>query len=115
MAALLTAVGDRRASPRVAPDLTAWEARALLRPGREVRLINISTGGALLRSQTRMNPRAAAKLQLFGPVRLQVNGRIQRCRVSSLHPLSYEAAIVFEEPLAVVATARVADSPAFAE
>ena len=46
--------------------------------------------------------KAAAKLQLFGAVRLRVSGRIQRCRVSSLAPLSYEAAIVFDERIAIL-------------
>ena len=111
MAALLTAVGERRASQRLPPDLASWEAVALLRPGREVRVMNISDGGALVQSKTRMNPKAAAKLQLVGRVRLQVSGRIQRCRIASLAPLAYEGAIVFDEPLsAVAASARVDDS-----
>jgi hypothetical protein len=99
VAAVLTALGERRGSTRVAPDAASWEATALLRPGREVRLINISEGGALVQSHTRINPKAAAELQLFGAVRLHVTGRIQRCRVSSLTPLSYEGAIVFDEAL----------------
>jgi hypothetical protein len=74
---------------------------ALLRPGREVRLINISESGALVRSHTRVNLRGSAELQLFGSVRLHITGRIQRCRVASLAPLSYEAAIVFDEPLPI--------------
>jgi hypothetical protein len=106
VAALLTEVGERRASVRVTPDLASWQALALLRPGREVRLINISERGALVQSQTSLKPKAAAELQLFGPMRLQVNGRIQRCRVSSLAPLLYEGAIVFDEPVAILDVAE---------
>jgi hypothetical protein len=101
VASVLKSVGERRVSARVAPDHSSWEAMALLRPGREVRLINISEGGALVQSHTRINPKASAELQLFGAARLQVTGRIQRCRVASLTPLVYEGAIVFDEPLAV--------------
>jgi PilZ domain len=102
VATVLTAVGERRTSVRVKPDLGSSQAVALLRPGREVRLINISEGGALIESPTRLNPKAAAKLQLFGAVRLRVSGRVQRCRVSSLAPLTYEGAIVFDERIAIL-------------
>lgn len=64
-------------------------------------MVNLSSGGALLESASRMKPGARAELQLFGAVRWQVRGRIERCRVLRLAPLSYEAAMVFDERLEV--------------
>jgi hypothetical protein len=99
VAAGLTAEIERRGGARVTPDQTRWRRLALLRPGQEVAVVNLGPGGALLESANRMKPGARTELQLFGEVRWQVRGRIDRCRVLRLAPLCYEAAIVFEEPL----------------
>lgn len=99
MASGLNAGTERRRQTRVAPNHTRWQRLALLRPGQQVRLVNLSAGGALLESANRMTPGARAELQLFGEVRWQVRGRIDRCRVLRLAPLCYQGAIVFEEQL----------------
>ena len=93
---------DRRRDVRVPPERTEWQRLALLRPGQEVSLINVSGGGALLESGARMKPGGRAELQLFGDVRWQVRGHIDRCRVVRVAPLCYQAAIVFEERLDIV-------------
>jgi hypothetical protein len=83
----------------VPPDRTPWPAVALLRPGREVRLINVSCGGALIESGHRMHPGMRTELQLSGVPRRVVGGRIERCRVTQLDPVRYEGAIVFDQTL----------------
>jgi hypothetical protein len=90
---------ERRVAARVAPDQTPWQPLALLRPGQEVVLVNVSPGGALVESPTRLAPGARTELQLFGGLRCSVRGRLERCRVSGLEPLRYEGAIVFENSL----------------
>jgi hypothetical protein len=90
---------ERRHTQRVAPEHTPWRRLAILRPGQEVTLINLSRGGALIESHTRLLPGTRAELQLSGGVRCIVRGRILRCRVSSVNPLRYEGAIVFERTL----------------
>ncbi len=62
-------------------------------------MVNVSEGGALVESPTRLTPGARAELQLFGGTRWHVRGRVERCRVAGLEPLRYEGAIVFDEPL----------------
>lgn len=95
----MTVGGDRRAARRLPPEQTPYSRSALLRPGRDVTIVNLSTGGALVRSASRMNPGTDAELHLTGPSRVSIRGRIDRCIVISIEPLSYEAAIVFDAPL----------------
>lgn len=83
----------------MAPERTPWQRLALLRPGQEVEIINVSPGGALIASPSRMAPGMRTELQLFGPRRCAMRGYIARCRVACLAPLRYEGAIVFEERL----------------
>ena len=87
---------DRRVAQRVVPERTPWRKLALLRPGQEVILVNLSTGGVLVESPTRLAPGSRTELHLFGSPRRAVRGRIERCRVSHLRPLRYEGAIVFD-------------------
>ena len=98
MAARIT-VQDRRIAERVPPERTPWRAFALLRPGQEVVLVNVSPGGALVESLTRMSPGTRTELQLFGTSRCSMRGRVERCRVSGIEPLRYEGAIVFDSSL----------------
>ena len=101
MAPGLAIAGDRRRAPRVRPAHTPWGDLALLRPGQDVTVLNISGGGALVESSSRMRPGARAELQLIGAPRCMVRGRVHRCHVASLDPLRYRGAIVFDEELAV--------------
>lgn len=99
MAAGLNVDVERRSESRIGPDRTPWQRLALVRPGQEVEVINVSSGGVLVESASGLKPGVRAELQLFGGVRWQVRGRIARCRVVRLTPLCYEAAIVFDERL----------------
>jgi hypothetical protein len=71
----------------------------MLRPGRDVVVVNLSRGGALVESPTRLAPGTRTELQLFGELKCTVRGRVERCRVSRLEPLRYEGAIVFDDSL----------------
>jgi hypothetical protein len=92
---------ERRLWPRVPPQIGGWQRQALLRPGHEVEVLNLSTGGALVQSTARLKPGIPTELQLQGGSRHIVRGRITRARVISLAPLCYEAALVFDVPLGV--------------
>ncbi|HUE89969.1 MAG TPA: PilZ domain-containing protein [Vicinamibacterales bacterium] len=95
------ALYNRRAAERLAPERTPWQRSALLRPGQEVVLVNLSAGGALVESPTRLAPGARTELHLFGSPRCSVRGRVERCRVARLAPLRYEAVVIFEHLLEV--------------
>jgi hypothetical protein len=97
MATRLITITDRRRAPRVGPERTPWRSLALLRPGQEVMVVNLSRGGALVEASTRMTPGGRTELQLSGSSRRCVRGCIDRCRVTQLEPLRYQGAIVFDE------------------
>ena len=80
------------------PGQTAWSRDAILKPGQDVTILNLSAGGALVESSLRMKPGARAELQLRGPSRCVLRGRIDRCRVIAIQPLRYEGAVIFDEP-----------------
>jgi hypothetical protein len=97
MAAKLTA--ERRAGRRVRPEERGWRSAAVLRPGLEVDILDLSPGGARISSMARLKPGGRAELHLAGGSRRVVSGRISRCRVVRLMPLRYEGAMVFDERL----------------
>jgi hypothetical protein len=100
MAPVATAVAERRREPRVAGGGYRFNPAAVLRPGLEVVLINISRRGALVESSARLRPGARAGLLLSGTdARASVEGRIGRCHVAGLDPLRYRGVIVFDKDL----------------
>ena len=102
MAPVATAVAERRREPRVAGGGGRFDPAAVLRPGLEVVLINISCRGALVESGARLRPGARAGLLLSGTdVRASVEGRIERCQVARLDPVRYRGVIVFDKDLDV--------------
>lgn len=80
------------------PERIAWSRAAVLKPGQDVAIVNLSPGGALVESSLRMKPGARAELQLLGPSRCVLRGRFDRCRVVAINPVRYEGAILFDEP-----------------
>ena len=88
-------------SQRHRPEDVGCARVALLRPGREVEVLNLGTHGALVRSSARLKPGSRSELQFAGSLRKAVSGRIDRSHVVRLEPLRYEAAIVFDEALAL--------------
>lgn len=99
MAPGLTVTTDRRRQARAQPEEMGWRRLALLRPGQDVELLNLSPGGALVESPFRMTPGMPTELQLSGPSRRAIRGRLDRCRVVGLDPLRFEAVIIFDEPM----------------
>jgi hypothetical protein len=81
------------------PQTGGWQREAVIRPGHDVEVVNVSGGGALLRSTARLKPGMPSELYLQGSTRTSVRGRIARARVISLMPVRYEAALVFDAPL----------------
>jgi hypothetical protein len=93
------AVPERRAAPRRPPATTVWLPQAMLRPGLEVCVVNLSAGGALVHCASRLRPGSTTELQLFGDRRRRaVSAVISRCRIARLQPLVYEAALRFRDP-----------------
>ena len=108
--------GERRASPRRTRAECAWLVAARLRPGRDVRVLDLSTGGALVEAASRLMPGAPIVLHLVG-VRGHhtIRGTVLRCYVSALDPLTgvrYRAALVFDQCFAVPASDAYADGNA---
>lgn len=97
---------ERRAAQRRQPGEHTWFASARLRPGRVVRVVNLSCRGALLEAGSRLLPGARVVLQFQGPgAEVQVPSRVLRCHVEALdgrHGIRYRGAVVFEHSLDLV-------------
>jgi hypothetical protein len=92
---------ERRSAPRVAAADTRWGSRAILRPGHEIKLLDVGPGGVSILSNTRVLPGKRVELQLGASNdRCVAAGRVVRCRVIDLGPPIYEAAIALDQPLA---------------
>ncbi len=92
---------DRRSSPRKMRSECQWLVAVRVRPGREVRLLDLSRGGALVEGTMRLLPGAIVELHLVGlDRRHSVRGRVIRSAVSSLDGgtgVLYRAALAFED------------------
>lgn len=97
---------DRRGSPRLTPELTALSQTARMRPGVDVRVVDIGPKGVLIESPIRLHIGIPVELVFTineTEERLQAAGRVRRCQVSSLSPLVYRGALEFEEELSLEA------------
>lgn len=95
---------DRRHTQRLSPDLTAISEMARMRPGTDVRVIDIGPKGVLIESPVRLH--IGVPVELIFTVqdtqaRLQMPGLVRRCQVASLSPLVYRGALEFERELAM--------------
>lgn len=99
--------GERRAHPRRSPSPQSWLATARVRPGHEVTVINLSSGGALVEAAVRLLPGARVTLQFVGPgVGLRAAARVIWCRVAALDAergVRYRGALAFDRTLEVFA------------
>lgn len=90
---------DRRGEARFPPP-PEHPARATLRPGCVVALVNLSTGGALLQGGRPFRPGARVHLQLVTSTRtLVLAAHVLRCTVWALDELdgaTYRGALKFE-------------------
>lgn len=90
---------DRRSSGRQQTADQHGIVCARVRPGHEVTVLDLSSGGALIEAGHRLLPGTRIELQLGGAdYRLAVRGRVLRCAVSSLHParITYRGAVAFD-------------------
>jgi hypothetical protein len=105
--AVTRGAGEQRASMRRSPPPQSWLATARVRPGHEVRVIDLSSGGVLVEAATRLLPGARVVLQFIGPgVALRASARVVRCFVVALDPehgVRYRAALAFDRELDVFA------------
>jgi hypothetical protein len=93
---------DRRGARR----LDAFEdhriVSACVRPGHRARLIDVSSGGALIETNHRLLPGTSVELQVEnGANRASVRGRVLRCAVVRVRPtwVCYRGAIAFDRDL----------------
>jgi len=97
-------VSDDKRERRLSPRTTAHDVvTARVRPGRQVSVIDLSAGGALIETSHRLLPGTHVELHVEGTDRsATVRGRVVRCAVSQLRSssVSYRGAIVFERDLA---------------
>lgn len=97
----LAAVADRRDQPRLSAEILGLDADGRLSLGVHVRVMNVSSGGALLEMQEWIRPGTRSELRLSKPAaehdaeRLSAQGQILRCWVHRLSPLRYRAALRF--------------------
>jgi hypothetical protein len=106
----LAADRDRRAQARLSAEVLGLDVDATLSQGIYVRVLNVSTGGALVELHEWIRPGTRSALKLSRPVedgapvdRMMARGQIARCWVDRLAPLRYRAAIVFSDQAAPTA------------
>src|SRR5262245_66002085 len=96
-----TSTADRRVWPRI-PAKEVPKLTAELTTGPDIRLIDISKGGALFECSKRLVPSSTVALRIVTPDGTHiVRGRVVRSRIVRLERggLGYEAAIAFNETL----------------
>ena len=106
--------GERCATPRpetpkgepTAKDHLDEGVRGLLRPGHEVLVNDHGTGAVLVKSPTRLKPGTKTDLQLLDQRRI-LRGEIERCQVTRLDPLCYEAIFIFHQSVEMPETQHV--------
>jgi hypothetical protein len=105
-----TVVRERRAFPRrPASELTFLKSVKLL-AGPDVRLIDVSRGGAQLESDTPLPPGTRVCLRLVTTdTTLLIDGRVLRSRVSCLQPglVRYRSAVAFDQEVALFSEDKV--------
>jgi hypothetical protein len=96
--AALVRLTERRREPRRSGGGERWRALAVLRPGKPITLLNITSRAALVESAARLRPGAHIEMQLAGPdSRANVRGQIHSSHVVALEPIRYRSVVLFEE------------------
>ena len=94
---------DRRRAVRRRRAELVWLRGLRLRPGLEVVLVNLSIGGALVETPSRLRPGGRAALRLTGAAgSWTVSGYVSRSWVAALERergVVYRGALVFDEAL----------------
>ena len=94
---------DRRRTVRRSRAELVWLRGLRLRPGLEVALLDLSAGGALVETRSRLRPGGRAVLRLTSASgSWNVSGEVLRSWVAALEPergVVYRGALVFDEAL----------------
>ncbi len=94
---------DRRRAIRKNRAELSWLCGLRLRPGLDVALVNLSAGGALVETPTRLRPGGRTVLRLTGAAgSWTVSGCVLRSWVAAIEPehgVVYRGALVFDEAL----------------
>jgi hypothetical protein len=93
---------ERRREARLAPEQTRVAEAARLRPGCDIRIVDISARGVLIEVPARLHIGSRVELALFTSDttrRLEVIATVRRCHISSLSPLTYRGALEFNEAI----------------
>ena len=92
---------DRRRAIRKEPAELPWLRELRLRPGLDAVLVNLSAGGALVETPTRLRPGTHTVLRLIGAgASWTVPGSVSRAWVAAIEPahgVVYRGALVFDE------------------
>jgi len=98
----MTAGPDRRRDQRRHTIAQHGIARARVRPGHDVTLVDVSAGGVLIETARRLLPGSCVEILLADGVRsATVRGQVLRCAVAQLQATSitYRGAIGFDRDL----------------
>lgn len=94
---------ERRTSPRLSPGEIGCLDVARLFPGRQISLLNMSSGGAMVETWYRLLPGSRVLIQFLGiNPRIAVGAYIVRCSVREIdreRGLRYRGAVMFEQAL----------------
>ena len=97
---------ERRREARLPPEQTRFSDAAKLRPGFDVRVLDIGSRGVLIEAPTRLYIGVRVELTLFATeanTRLELMGVVRRCHVASLSPIVYRGALEFNQAIEVQA------------
>jgi hypothetical protein len=101
---------ERRAFPRMSASELHFLKSVKLLAGPEVRLIDVSRGGAQLESDTPLPPGTRVCLRLVTTdTTLLIEGRVLRSRVSCLQPglVKYRSAVAFDQEVGLFPEGKV--------
>jgi hypothetical protein len=91
---------ERRREERLPPEQTQWADAARLRPGMDVRVVDIGTRGVLVETVVRLHIGQRMEIALTTNDdtggRLALAGTVRRCHIANLSPLSYRGALEFD-------------------
>lgn len=90
---------ERRQEPRLSPDQVSLSDTARLKPGTDVRVVDIGPRGVLIEAPVRLHVGIRVELVLTvneTQCRLHAAGFVRRCHVASLNPLVYRGALEFD-------------------
>ena len=90
---------ERRREERLSPDQTKWGDAARLRPGMDVRVVDIGTRGVLVETAVRLHIGQRMEVALTATDtggRLDLAATVRRCHIANLSPLTYRGALEFD-------------------